>query len=350
MKAVTVLCIIALLMVGVGTVFGQGAKVVPGGTDIMARFVPEKITPSYPTEKQPTIAKKDYVVGLVAYYFADNYCKWLMNEFTSYQKSQYPNIKLKVIDGQGAVEPTIAAIEALITEKVDAIILQPFDSNAFVPTVKEALAAGIPVINTNVFINDNGTTAFVSSDFYREGFAQGDYLSKVIEKGAEIAIVKGEPADCSNWRRRGLEDALIKTRPDIKIVSEMIAHWRKEEALKIAEDWVQKFPNLKYILSQSDEMAMGAVEALRGANKIGKIKVAAVDGSAQGCVAVSKGEILVDIGSNVPLMAQLSLDVAIRILNGEKWDKFIWLPTPAIDSKNVSKYLQIHKDAGNLAL
>jgi|GEM_PF-1802573 len=321
-----------------------------GSSDIMARFVAEEIKPSYPTEKNPTTAKEDYVVGLVAYYFADNYCKWLMNEFQKYQKEQYPNITLKVVDGQGAVEPTIAVIEQFITEQVDAIILQPFDSNAFVPSVQKALAAGIPIINTNVPINDEGTTAFVSSDFYREGYAQGEYMGKIIEDGAEIAIVKGEPADASNNRRKGVEDSLITKRTDVKLVSEQIAHWRKEEALKIAEDWVLKFPNLKYILSQSDEMAMGVVEALRGANKIGEIQVAAIDGSAQGCVAVDKGEILVDIGSNVPLMAQLSLDVAIRILNGESFDKFIYLPTPAIDKSNVAEYLQMHKDAGNLEL
>ena len=261
-----------------------------------------------------------------------------------YQDSQYPNISLEIVDGQGTVEDTIPAIEQFIAKGVDAIILQPFDSNAFVPSVIKAIEAGIPVINTNVPINDNGLTAFVSSDFYNEGYAQGEYMKDVIEEGAQIAIVKGEPADASNWRREGVEDSLISQRPDIEVVADQIASWRKEKAMALAEDWILSFPDLKYVLSQSDEMAMGVVEALRGADKIGEIKVAAIDGSAQGVVAVSKGEILVDIGSNVPLMAQLSLDVAVRILNGESYDKFIYLPTPAIDSSNVDEFLKIHEE------
>jgi hypothetical protein len=61
-----------------------------------------------------------------------------------------------------------------------------------------------------------------------------------------------------------------------------------------------------------------------------------------------KGKLLVDIGSNVPLMAQLTLDVTIRILNGEPYDKFIYLLTPAIYKNNVKQYIQMHIDAGNI--
>lgn len=300
--------------------------------------------------KTSDTAKKEFKVGFVPYYLSDQFCKWLMKSFEDKVKADYPGMKYSVIDGQGKVDTTIAALEQFMAQKVDLIILQPFDAEAFTPTVKNAVAAGIPVLCTNVSINDGGLTPFVSSDFVGDGRAQGEYLKDKIPQGGKVAILKGEQVQVAIDRRKGLQEKLFDVRKDIVILDEQHAKWRKDEAMRITEDWIQKFPDLQYIISQSDEMAMGAVEALRGANLIGKIKVIAVDGSPQGCIAIQKGELMASVFGDAKTMAEMTADLAWKMLTGQKYEKQNYLPTPVVDINNVEKYLKMHEEAGNLKL
>lgn len=304
-------------------------------------------TSSATTNSTSTTSEKKFTVGIVAYHFADQFCKWLMNSFETDLQKNYPSIEYKITDGQGKVDATIAAIEQFTTQKVDIIILQPFDSNAFLPAVKNALAAGIKVVCTNVGINDNGESPYVIDDFIAQGKAQADYYIDKIPQNAEIAILKGVPADCANLRREGLQ-SLLDERKDIKLVADLSANWRKEEAMKITEDWLLKFPNLQYILAQSDEMAMGAVEALRAVNKIGKVKVAAVGATAQGCVAIKNGELDMCVLEDAGQMAVLTNALVWKILNNQPYEKHQYIPNPVVDMSNVDQYLKMHQEAGNL--
>lgn len=317
-----------------------------------------EVSPSSNTSQEVTVESSDtsvpsqevkkFTIGIVPYFLSDQFCKWLVSSFETTLQNEYPNIEYKIIDGQGKVDTTIAALEQFTAEKVDLIILQPFDADAFVPSVKNAIDAGISVVCTNVGINDDGLTPYVIGDFKAQGYAQGDYLKDKIPENAEIAIILGAPVAPAQMRRDGLQEALLDERKDLLVVAELNANWRKDEAMQITEDWLLRFPNLQFILAQSDEMAMGAIEALRAVNKIGEIQVAGIGGTAQGCVAIQNGELYMSVFEDAKAFADLTLELAWKILNGEEYEKANYIPNPIVNSANVDDYLAMHEAAGNL--
>ena len=176
----------------------------------------------------------------------------------------------------------VALVEQMFVLNVDVIVLAPADSKALIPIVRRAIAGGIVVINidnkldTALLTAEHMNVPFVGPDNRAGARMVGDYLGTMLSAGAEVAIIGGiSTAFNAQQRQLGFEQAMDAA--GAKIVSVQNGDWEQAKASTIASGIISEYPGLAALLCSNDNMAIGAVAAIRQAGKSGEIQVVGFD-------------------------------------------------------------------------
>ena len=210
-------------------------------------------------------------------------------------------------------------VDQMIAQKVDAIVLAPADSNALVPACKRALDAGIVVVNIDnkldaAALDKKGIKVpFVGPDNRKGARIAAEYLAKQLKAGDEVIIVEGlRGAFNAEQRRMGFEDAMKAA--NMKITTSQSARWETEPANSIVGSLLPTQPNLKAILAANDSMALGAVAALRSANRLGQVKVVGFDNISAVQQLIKDKSVLCTIDQHADQIAVYGIEYAMQIL------------------------------------
>ena len=180
-----------------------------------------------------------------------------------------------------SIPEQLSQVEDVIVKKPDAIVFVPVDYKALVPAVEKINAAGIPV--TNIIDRSAGGkfVAFVGADDYSIGLATARGLLKAIGGKGNVVILEGVKGSLTNTDRvRGFNDAL-KESPGVKLLGSQPANYQRLQALQVMENLMQSFPAIDGVLAANDPMAVGAIEALEGANRKALVGVRATAAAGQ---------------------------------------------------------------------
>jgi ribose transport system substrate-binding protein len=223
------------------------------------------------------------------------------------------------IRDEAALTEQVALVEQMIALNVDVIVLAPADSKALIPVVKRALAQGIIVINIDnrldaSIIADAGITVPFVGPVDREGArAVGEHLGKSLSAGDEVAIIGGiSTAFNAQQRQSGFEEAMASV--DAKIVSVQDGNWHQAKASTIASALISEFPDLKALLCSNDNMAIGAVAAVRQAGKTGQILVVGYDNISATHELLRNGDMLATADQHGNQLAIYGIEFALQIL------------------------------------
>lgn len=229
--------------------------------------------------------------------------------------------------------------DTFIARKVDCLMLVPNDSKAIVPAVEVANSAGIPVICLGIKA-DSGDSIFVGSENYDAGHMQGEYMAANLPEGAKVLYLAGTSGmDHSTARRQGFLDALEEAgRSDIEILADLDGNYEMAKAMQITEDWIQKFPEFDAIVAANDQMALGAIGALKGANRLEGVAVSGVDGLEEAYQAIANGEMVQTILQDAPGQASMAYEVVQKLQNGEETESEYLVPFVSVTADNLSDY------------
>jgi len=253
--------------------------------------------------------------------------------------AEHPEIELIVLDAKGDVNTQISNVEQLINSKVDAILLWPYERDPLTVAVENANAKNIPVVCVNTTAG-GGDFIYVGSDDVEAGRIQGEWLAENLPQDATYVYIMGPIGHSGQiGRKEGLEEVLSQKRPDIKKVAEQAGDWDRAKGLSITEDYLKSFPNLTAVVSQNDNMALGAVEALRTANLLGKIMVAGTDATEEACGKIKAGELAMSVFQNAMEQGYKSLEVTHKCALNEWKDGDLIIPFEAVDATNVDEYI-----------
>ena len=283
---------------------------------------------------------------------ADLFAAWLANSVKEEAK-KYPNLRVDVVDGQADDAKQNALIENAITNKYDLIILQPNDSEAQKPYIRQAAAAKIPVIITNPRIPDDAIMAITNSvdaDPYEQGAVVARYALNLIPQNAKVVVLRGPDGNLhSIERRRSWKQEFFDKRPDVSIVAEQSGHWNKDEGMRYMEDWVQANPQIDAVVSMNDNMAMGALEAVKGNAKFSKLLAFGVDGDAAAALLIQEGSMTATAFQNADELAKKNMELANDILSG-KVTRIVNtdIVCPLYNKDNVGELIAVHKKTGAL--
>ena len=261
----------------------------------------------------------------------------MKNEFVTAAEAK--GIAVKVIDPILDIEKQVAAIETFISLGVDAIVCSPLDYTGAIPAVANANDAGIPFVALNAEIGGDGTFTYVGSLNYDAGVIEGEHFAKVLPQDAKIVYLRGtEGMDHTMARRKGIQDSLMDVRPDVELLAEQTAMYDRAEGMMVMEDWIQAFPQIDGVIAANDQMALGALEALKGAGIEG-VLIGGIDGTTEARQNVKTGLFSITVLQDAAAQAQTSLETAIKLINGEKVEPRIIVPFKPITVENIDEFL-----------
>lgn len=173
------------------------------------------------------------------------------------------NIQFELLDGQNKAETQISLMNTAISQKVDAIFLQPADSVGLGASIKKAREAGIPVYTLNIDANE-AHAGHVEMNHY---FGAKDIAARMGEmmggKGT-VAILNAPPGIViRDQRTNGFVDGLKEKYPDIKVVADQNAEWDRKKAQDVLTTILAANPNLTGVYGVNDSMALGAVDVAK---------------------------------------------------------------------------------------
>lgn len=286
-----------------------------------------------------------FVIGFSQANNAEPYRQHVNDELTAAAK-KVPQFTLQIADGAGNVNTQTSQMDNFITQKVDLILISPFEAAPLTPVVARAVKAGIPVIELDrKTLGEPGKdyTAFIGGDNYKIAYEAGVYTAKtLLPDGGEAAVLEGLPSSTPAVERlNGFKDG-VKQNDKIKVVAEQAADWLPDKAQTAFAAMLQAHPDIRMVYASNDMMAAGARLAAKGAGKEGQIKIIGTDGlpgPAGGIRAVAEGQWAATF--TYPTGAAEAIDMARKILLdcAESVPAVVTVPTTAITPDNAKSLM-----------
>ena len=309
-----------------------------------------------------------YRVCFVARASADTFAAWLTTEMQEAAK-EYDDIELTCVSGEGDDNTENGLLEDCITKQYDLVIVQSNNNAAQAPYVKQLVDAGIPVITTNPTTHQSDLdgsdddfvmegTGTVDADPVEQASVSAKRAVEEVPENANVVVLRGPSGNYHAEKRREAWDTyFFDERTDVKILYEDYANWNSDEALTLMESWVQSGTHIDAIISMNDNMAAGAIEAIRNdpdyVNADGTTSFFAygVDGTAQGCLLIQEGLLTSTALQDASELAQMNMEYANKVLSGEMEVTEVndYVDAPEINADNVEDYIQIYIDNGEIS-
>ncbi|KPW96345.1 sugar ABC transporter substrate-binding protein [Pseudomonas corrugata] len=287
-------------------------------------------------------ALADLKIGVSMSQFDDTWLTYLRESMDKKAKSMPDGVGLQFEDARSDVVKQLSQVESFISQKVDAIIVNPVDTAATQRITKAAVAAGIPLVYVNRRPDDLKLPAgvvTVASDDLEAGRMQMQYLADKMGGKGDIVILLGDLANNSTTNRtKGVKEVLAKY-PNIKIEQEQTGTWSRDKGMTLVNDWLTQGREFNAVVANNDEMAIGASMALKGAGKEkGSVLIAGVDGTPDGLNAVKKGDMAVSVFQDAKGQADGSIDTAVKMIKKQPVEQSVWVPYRLITPENVDQF------------
>ena len=235
-----------------------------------------------------------------------------------------------------SIPEQMSQIEDVVVKKPDAIVFTPVDYKALVPGVEKINAANIPVVNITDRSSAGKFVAFVGADDYSTALETARYLLKTLNGKGNFIILEGVKGALTNTDRvRGFNDAL-KENPGAKVLASQPANHQRLQALQVMENLLQSYPQIDGLLAANDAMAMGAVEALEGANRTAM--VIGINGTKEAVDAIKAGKLLASGDYNGFLQGCIGTIIAARTLRKQPVVTEIVLKPTVVSKENYQPY------------
>jgi ribose transport system substrate-binding protein len=260
-------------------------------------------------------------IALVMKSLGNEFFLTMENGARAHQKAHADEYELLAngIKDERDVAKQIDLVEQMIAQGVDALVIAPADSKALVPVCKKARDAGIMVVNIDnkfddAVLREAGLKApFVGPDNRKGARMVAGYLAKHLKAGDPVAIIEGAPNTFNGAQRKlGFEDALKAA--GMKIVSSQSGFWQTKEANDVAAAVLNEHPDLKAFLCANDDMALGAVAALRAAGKLAQVKVVGYDNISAARQLLKEGALLATVDQHADQLAVYGIEYALEML------------------------------------
>lgn len=238
------------------------------------------------------------------------------------KEAKEKGMKVTVVDAQDDTAKQISGIEDLILQKVDVLLVNPTDSAAISSAVKDANDAGIPVITIDRSSDEGDIETFIASDNVAGGEMAAEYLVKELGEKAKVVELEGvSGASATRERGKGFHNIADK---QLEVLTSQTAEFDRTKGLNVMENILQGNKDIQAVFAHNDEMALGAIEAIKAAGK--DIIVVGFDGNDDALKAVENGELKATIAQQPALIGEEAVNAAEKILKGDKVDDTISVP------------------------
>ncbi|WP_242176609.1 MULTISPECIES: sugar ABC transporter substrate-binding protein [unclassified Pseudomonas] len=286
----------------------------------------------------------DLKIGVSMSAFDDTFLTYLREDMDKQAKS-YPKgdgVQLQFEDARADVVKQLSQVENFISQKVDAIIVNPVDTASTKNIISAATKAGIPLVFVNRRPDQKDLpkdVVAVTSDDVEAGRLQMQYIAEKLGGKGKIVILLGDLANNSTTNRtKGVKEVLAKY-PGITIEQEQTGTWLRDRGMTLVNDWLTQGREFNAVLANNDEMAIGASMALKSAGaKPGSVLIAGVDGTPDGLNAITKGDMTASAFQDAKGQAVGSVEAARKMAKHEPVEQNVIIPFKLITPDNVKDF------------
>ncbi len=230
-------------------------------------------------------------------------------------KAEELGVELIVVDAGDDAAKQTSNVEDLISKNISVLIINPVDSDAAAPAVKDAIAAGIKVISVDRVVNGVDVDCAIASDNVAGAQAATEYLLGLVGEGAKVAELQGvSGASATIDRGAGFHNVADEK---LDVVASQTANFNRAEGMTVMENMLQANPDIVGVFAHNDEMALGAVEAVGDKD----ILVVGFDATDDAVAAVQAGNMAATVAQQPDLMGATAVETAVALMNGETVEK-----------------------------
>lgn len=236
-------------------------------------------------------------------------------------------------------------VNALIENGVDGLIVVPVDTSAVDPIIEAAEAASIPLVfvNRNPFGEEDeipDDVYFVGSAEYEAGVMQMEHIGDLLGGEGGIGILLGILGNEATVQRTdGVKDTIDEHYPDIEVLAEESADWQRDQAVSLVENWLLTYGDeINAIVSNNDEMALGALQAIQSNNRE-DVLIIGVDAISDALESIESGELDATMFQDAEGQGATAVEVMHGLLSGDEPEEAqVFIPFELVTEENVADY------------
>ncbi len=303
-------------------------------------------------------AKDKLKIGAAVYGLKGEFMRLWVTALERHPAVVNGDVELTVFDGKYDASVQQRQFETMAAQGYDGIIFIPIDMNAGSACVDTAYYEDIPVVGSNTRVNSENLLSYIGSDDVLGGYLEAKNVLDNMGGKGKVVIIEGPIGQSAQIQRREGNYKALKEYPDVEVLAIKTANWSRAEAMSLMENWLTAYPNkIKGVIGQNDEMALGAIEAIKDQGyKPQDFAIAGVDGITDAINAVKDDQLNITILQDAVGQAQGALDILLRKLQGEDykpqaefWEAVEWgdsiqpsynVPWQPIDKQNADATLK----------
>jgi ABC-type sugar transport system substrate-binding protein len=291
----------------------------------------------------PAFATK---IGVSMDKFDDNFLTVLRNGMADYAKT-LPGVTVQIEDAKDDVSKQLSQVQNFIANGVDAIIVNPVDTSATAAITKAAAEAGVPLVYVNREPADieklGPKAAFVGSNEAESGTLETKEICKLLGGKGNVLVIEGQLSNqAAVQRTKDIHDVIAT--PDcsgIKVIAEQTGEWDRTKGQNLMTNWLSKGMQFDAVVSNNDEMAIGAIQAMKAAGvDTKKAVVGGVDATQDALASMKGGDLKVTVFQDAAGQGKGAVDTALKLAKGEKVDKKVYIPFQLVTPANMEQFLK----------
>ncbi|MAN55029.1 MAG: sugar ABC transporter substrate-binding protein [Paracoccus sp. (in: a-proteobacteria)] len=288
-------------------------------------------------------------IGVSMALFDDNFLTVLRNGMIE-QAEAMDGVDIQVEDAQNDVARQLDQIKNFVASGVDAIIVNPVDTSATQAMSDAAEQAGIPLVYVNRqpvnvdTLPDN--QAFVASDERESGTLETveicDILAAAGKDPANVYIMMGELSNqAAVQRTQDIDDVIANDQcaVELNVIDRQTANWSRDEAQDLMTNWLSTGEPFDALISNNDEMAIGAIQAMKASGiAMEDVVVGGIDATQDALLAMAAGELDVSVFQDAAGQGAGALDAALKLARGEDVDQKVYVPFQLVTPENMTEF------------
>lgn len=268
-------------------------------------------------------------IGVSMAHFDDNFLTTMRQAMAN--EAQTQGHEIQFLDAQGDIGRQLSHVESLSAQGVDAIIINPVDTAATSRMTSEAVLRSIPLVYVNREPEGNDlkedNVVFVGSDQRRAGTLQMEALAELMGGKGNVAIMLGELSSSATHERTAGVNEVADNYPDLYIIESQPAEYLRTEAIDLMNNWIVGGQQIDAIAANNDEMAIGALIAMRQSGiSPDEILVAGIDATRDGLEALQSGDLALTVFQDAVGQGGGAVQSAIALINGGEVDDIKMVP------------------------
>ena len=293
------------------------------------------------TRKKDASSQKSYVVGVPARTLGEKYMTYFYDAVRSFDAA-HDDVEFRILDAQLDAKRQLDLSNNMILDGVDALLLVPVTREIVLPIGKAARVAKVPLVVANNLGNEEGmkyADSYIGSREEDAGRIQAEYVGEMLgkETNVKLAVLMGPMGHAAQTgRTEGLSKVLERDFPSIEIVARQTANWDRSEAMAVTQDFFQVHPDLRVIVANNDEMAIGALLAARKAGiSDAELLIGGVDATPDALEYLGVG-LDFTVFQDAPAQGRESAMAAYQLAKGETVASRVWIPFELVTPENGS--------------